>query len=94
MEDGPILGVVYDSNSYPMHNRIDKPTTRLTVCSLSSFDNILCISNELVLVELGRINILFEERIFSTCTINDSYYYTDNEKPCYHTSTYFSLYKS
>ena len=30
-EDGPFLGVIYDSCTFPQHDRTDKPSTRFTV---------------------------------------------------------------
>ena len=39
-ESGPILGVIYDSCSFPQHNRPDGDTTRLTVRILNHFHSI------------------------------------------------------
>ena len=34
-EDGPMLGVIYDSCTFPQHDRTDKPSTRFTVSHMS-----------------------------------------------------------
>ena len=36
-EDGPMLGVIYDSCTFPQHDRTDKPSTRFTVSHTSGY---------------------------------------------------------